>query len=322
MGLGTARARGVARMPFSVRTLGLPAAGLGRHRGPRALSRKAARRSPRERDGGARHVSGQGLSGAGRKGGRSSRRSAPRAPATVRAGGALPALHRASRPGLEAWRARRRRGGSFFPQPAPTPSPCAGLPPVRPRRRAGGRGRPRASRRRRRRGRPGGRPEFSRGSALLGAREKKPPGCREGGVPGTAPPGGAPRPFPRRFARRATAGRPAVAPVGGRCANGEGAGCGGGRLRGSEEAAPPALPAPGSGALPPGRVPLLGRAAPRSRAPEELQGPSPPGVPGRAPGCARARKRASESRSAVGPRPRAGGAGRAAAVLSGAAPGY
>lgn len=205
--------------------------------GPRALSRKAARRSPRERDEGARLISGQGFVGGGSERGRSARRSAPRAPVTVRAGGALPALHRASRPGLEAWRARRRRGGFFSP-----PRPHA---PRLLRRSAAGPSPPE-----KRGGAAGPEPLAAAGAAAgVPAARVLPrlgsPRCARESRPGAGREGCPARPLPE--ARR-----------------------GGGRLRGSEEAAPPALPAPGSGASPPGGVPLSGRAASPSRAPQEL----------------------------------------------------
>ena len=103
-------------------------------------SRWRRARSPREME--ARGAPGRGGAGkGGLEGGRSARRSAvPRPPPRARAG---PSLRYTARRGRASKRAARSSPSRrLHPPTPPPPTPCAGPPPVRPRRRAGGTGRP------------------------------------------------------------------------------------------------------------------------------------------------------------------------------------
>lgn len=175
--------------------------------GPHALPDAARRCSPRERSG--RRAApvlpgpwGRGGGESGKAPGAAKRhaharhrargRGSPRATPRVAAG------HRS------AWRPRRRRGGFPRNPSPPPPTPRAGPLSVRPRRRAGGRPVPGPRRRGRRRRTPvaGARstcasgPSSSGPGSPFGAREAVPACVWEGGVLGTAPPGGAPAPLP------------------------------------------------------------------------------------------------------------------------------
>lgn len=296
---------GLSRHARSVRTLGPPTpASAGTAGGPHALSRwPRARRPQREIC-----VEGRAARRPGGGGGKGSEGKAQR--------------------GVEgARRARRRRGGFSPPYPLFHTPPPPIPPPAPVRRRSvpaggpGGAAGPRASPRQRPappnagpacRGRGPSSPEAR---LCFSLREGAAPRCGREGCAARlgAPPGGAPAPSLVSSARRATAGRPAVA-----------ASAGDGDRRGSErDAGEPfgarrrrllrPFPYRGKergGALPPGKVS-------RSRP----NGPLAPkrGLPG--PGL-RVFPGAREVSRWAGPRPRSGGAARAAAVLSGAAPGY
>lgn len=311
-----------------------PTSGGGGFRAGRRQPRAPADPRERERRGGARRAGGRrGEGKVARRGGAPSL-----APVTVRAGGALPALHRASRPGLRARRrSRRSRGGSLLPRSSP-PLRRSAAGPSPPDGRGGGR--PRASPRSGRRRRTpvaGARAPPARAAArvrpspaLLGAARRSRPACgREGCSARPLPEASPPLPSSLLLVGR----RPAVRPSPPRRAMAKGEGEGrraafGARRRRLLRP----FPQRGEGAS-------AARPSPRSRPSGPWRGrgtarAGPPGVPGRPSGRVRAREppargvasaasRPGRARfSAAGPRPRSGGAARAAAVLSGAAPGY
>lgn len=297
---------GLSRHARSVRTLGPPTpASAGTAGGPHALSRwPRARRPQREicvEGRAARRPGGAGEEKVQRERHKKGWK-APGALAAVAAPSPLPTLF------------------STHPPPAPIPPPA----PVRrrsvPAGGPGGAAGPRASPRQRPappnagpacRGRGPSSPEAR---LCFSLREGAAPRCGREGCAARlgAPPGGAPAPSLVSSARRATAGRPAVA-----------ASAGDGDRRGSERDAGEPFGARRRRLLRP--FPYRGRergsfaarqsiplSAERSPGAEEgAPRAGPPGVPG-----------AREVSRWAGPRPRSGGAARAAAVLSGAAPGY